>query len=216
MYKGVIFDLDGTLLNSIDDLGNSVNRVLLNHGLEPHTMDKYQYFVGNGIRKLVERAFPDNYIHLDSAFEEFVIDYRDNCTVDSVLYPGIDDLLLKLDALGIKMAICTNKAQSLTDKIVEKMFLGYNFVEVIGDRFDDLNKPNPYYVYKILDKMDLKKSEVLFVGDSDVDMKTSINAGLDGCGVSWGFRTVDELKHSGAKYIVDEALEILNIIQKGE
>ena len=216
MYKGVIFDLDGTLLNSIDDLGNSVNRVLLNHGLEPHTMDKYQYFVGNGIRKLVERAFPDNYEQLDIAFEEFVDDYKDNCTVDSVLYPGIDDLLLKLEALGIKMAICTNKAQPLTDKIVKKLFLGYNFVEVIGDRFDNLNKPNPHYVFEILEKMNLNNDEVLFVGDSDVDMKTAINAGLDGCGVSWGFRTIKELKHSGAKYIVDEALEILNIVQKGE
>ncbi len=211
MIKGVIFDLDGTILNSLEDLGQSVNRTLIKHNLKEYPMDAYNQFVGNGVYKLVERAFGKDYPKLDEAFKTFYEDYSKNCTVNSYLYDGVYDVLKKLNELNVPVAINTNKAQDLTDKIV-KHFLGdVEFVDVIGDRFDDLKKPNPHYPLQIMEKMNLKPEEVLFVGDSNVDMMTAKTAGFKAFGVLWGFRSKEELLESGADQVIDDVHEILKL-----
>lgn len=212
MIKGVIFDLDGTILNSLEDLGQSVNRTLKKHNLETYPMKRYNEFVGNGVHKLVERAFGKDYPKLEEAFETFYTDYSENCTVNSYLYDGIFDVLKKLNELKIPVAISTNKAQDLTDKIVEHFLSDVDFVDVIGDRFDGLKKPNPHYPLAIMDKMNLKPEEILFVGDSNVDMITANTAGFKAIGVLWGFRSKEELLKHGADQVIDDACDILKML----
>ncbi|NLW14708.1 MAG: HAD-IA family hydrolase [Erysipelothrix sp.] len=212
MIKGIIFDLDGTLLNSLNDLGNSVNKVLRAHGFEEHDMSSYKNFVGNGVYKLVERSFEKDYDNLEEAYQSFLMDYKDACTQDSHLYDGIYDLLKRLNALEIPIAIHTNKAQELTDKIVKHYMSDIDFVDVIGDRFDGLNKPNPFYTTHIANQMNLKPESILFVGDSDVDIINAKNGGFIPAGVSWGFRHEDELLENGAKHIINNAEEILKLL----
>lgn len=212
MIKGIIFDLDGTLLNSLYDLGNSVNRTLIKHRLNTYPMEQYNTFVGNGVYKLVERAFGQDYHKLDDAFHMFLNDYSENCAVDSRMYQGMHDLLKTLNEKKIPIAISTNKAQDLTDKIVKHYMADIDFVDVIGDRYDDLKKPNPYYPLKIMEKMNLKPENILFVGDSDVDMMTAKTAGFKAVGVSWGFRSKEELLEHGATRIIEKAEEILEYV----
>ncbi len=212
MTKAVIFDLDGTLVNSLEDLGNAVNRTLEKHNKKKHPMDLYNSFVGNGVHKLVERAFGHDYEALDTVFDIFYEDYSLNCMVDSYVYEGMLELLHELNDKNIPIAISTNKAQDLTDKIVEHFFYNIDFVDVIGDRYDNLKKPNPHYPLVIADKMNLKPHEILFVGDSDVDMITANKAGFKAAGVSWGFRSQKELLENGADMIISQASEILSEI----
>lgn len=214
MFKGVIFDLDGTLIDSRNDLGNSVNRILVKHGLDPHPMAAYNQFVGNGIEKLVERAFPKDYNDLEGALQDFIVDYGEHCTDDVVFYPGILKMLETLNTMNIPIAVLTNKEQSLTDKIIDAAFQSVQFVDVIGDRMDGLKKPNPHYIHTLLNKMNLNPEETLYIGDSDVDVQTGHNAGLKVCGVAWGFRGIEELKKNKADFIVETADEILKIVLK--
>lgn len=209
--KGIIFDLDGTLLNSLEDLAMSCNRTLVSFGYTPHALEAYKKFVGNGIKKLVERAFPVGFEHLDKALDFFIDDYAKHCTDASVLYDGVKELLSKLEQANVVMGICTNKQQALTDKIVRHYLNDVPFVSVLGDRFDDKHKPNPQGPLHIASAMNLDPSAILFVGDSDVDMITASRAGMKAVGVSWGFRDQVELVESGADVIVHEPLEILNL-----
>ena len=213
MIQAVIFDLDGTLLNSLADLGNSVNRVLTHFNKEIYPLSTYNTFVGNGVYKLVQRAFGEDFEALDTAFELFLKDYEANCDVDSKLYEGVHELLKSLNDKNIPIAISTNKAQNLTDKLVKHYMGDIEFVDVIGDRFDDLKKPNPHYPLQIMDKMNLKPENILFVGDSDVDMMTAKSAGFKAVGVSWGFRSTEELERSGANEIITNASEVLKFFE---
>lgn len=208
---GVIFDLDGTLLDTLADLGNSVNSVLEARGFDKHPMDAYRVFVGNGVRKLVERAFPDDYEDIDGAFADFMSVYRQNLTVMSKPYEGILELLRELENRGVKVAIATNKAQDLTDLLVPVFFSGVDFVDVVGDRFDGLRKPNPHYPLAIKAKMEA--DIVYFVGDSDVDMVTAKAADMIAVGVSWGFRGVRELSEAGASFILKKPEDLLEFMK---
>lgn len=210
MIKAVIFDLDGTLLNSIEDLANSVNAMMLHFGREPYSIETIQSYVGNGVYKLVERAFGANDPLIKEAFAFFYDDYAKHTCVKSFLYEGIESLLLELNQRNIPMAILTNKAQDLTDKIVKHYLKEIDFVAVIGDRFDNLKKPNPHYPLNLAHKMQLNPHEILFVGDSEVDIQTAQNAGFVPLGVSWGFRDKNMLLKQGADHIVDDAKSILD------
>lgn len=213
MFKGIIFDLDGTLLDTRNDMGNSVNYVLQQRGLKTHSLEKYNQFVGNGIPKLIERSFPKGYDDLESAFDDFMVYYGNHCTDYTLHYEGIVSLLKILNALNIPIAISTNKVQSLTDTMVAHYFKDIQFVDVIGDRLDGLNKPNAHYPNLILDKMNLNHDEVLFVGDSNVDIQTAKNANLTSVGIAWGFRGEVELIESGADYIAQTAEDILSLVR---
>lgn len=210
--RGIIFDLDGTLLNSLEDLAMSCNRTLEHFGYPVHPLDAYRKFVGNGIKKLVERAFPVGYTRLDEALEFFMKDYAEHCTDASVLYEGIKELLHKLEQENVLIGICTNKKQELTDKIIEHFLGDVSLVSVLGDRFDGFHKPHPQGPLKIADEMGIDASAILFVGDSDVDMITASHAGMKAVGVSWGFRDQEELIASGADVIVHEPFEILDLL----
>lgn len=207
---GVIFDLDGTLLNSIDDLGNAMNVVLKRHNYPTHTMDVYKTFVGNGIRKLVERSLPKDAENFDVLYEEYLIAYGETGHEGSYLYNDVYETLKKLNELEIPIAIHTNKMQVYTDKIVKRYFSDIEFASVIGDLGDGKRKPDPYHTFAIIEQLGSDKT--YFVGDSDVDMNTAKNASCIPVGVSWGFRSVEELKREGAEYILDSMSDLLSLI----
>ena len=195
---GFIFDLDGTLLNSIEDLKNSLNSVLKRYQLPEHSSSSYKDFVGNGMKVLVERAVPKGYPEIEKIIKEFLLEYEKRYYEESRPYDGIMPMLKTLNEKNIPISICTNKKQEYTDEIVKRFFSEIEFIKVVGDKFDGLNKPDPFYPLMIAEEMNLKSSDLYFVGDSDVDMQTSINAKMKGIGVSWGFRSVTELKNAGA------------------
>ena len=213
MKKLAIFDLDGTLLNTIYDLGEAVNYALRKKGFAQHPIPAYNYMGGNGVRKLVERAQPDadseTVDELLSLFKEY---YDRNCTVDTKPYTGIPELLAELDKRGVAIAVASNKYQSATEKIVKHFFPDINFVSIQGQQPDRPTKPDPSIVFSILSEHPTPKSEVLYVGDSAVDMETARRACVESIGVSWGFRSANELREAHADHIVSSPYEILNYL----
>ena len=215
MYKCVIFDLDGTLLNTLDDLANAGNYALEQLGLPPHEIEKYKYFVGNGIPKLIERILPEgsDCELFDRAYDFFSEYYSDHSTDMTKPYDGICDLLSKLKKCGIKTGVATNKDHSFSEKLIRIFFS--DIIQIVCGRRDGIpKKPDPFSVNYIMDKLGAEKSETLYVGDSNVDMNTAYNAGLDSCGVLWGFRTEKELCESGADFIAKTPDELYQIINK--
>lgn len=216
MIKLIIFDLDGTLLNTLDDLGNSCNHILKKHNFPTHPLDAYRLFVGNGVGKLVERALPED--HRSSEFVEkirleFVEYYSLHAEDDTAPYPGIEELLKELQNRGIKLAVASNKFIAGTQSLVKKYFGQFEFASVLGQREGVPVKPDPQIVYDVMSESAIKnKSEILYIGDSGADMKTSVNSGIDGVGVLWGFRSKEELESNGAKYIISKPKELLDII----
>lgn len=215
MKKLVIFDLDGTLLDTIADLAIAANHALQQLGYPTHPVDTIRTFVGNGINKLLERSLPEqerneeNFQRMRSHF----IPYYDAHNADlSAPYPGIVSLLETLQAKGLMLAVASNKYQEATEKLIHHYFPTIRFVEVLGQREGIAVKPDPSIVFDILKKADVLAEEVLYVGDSGVDMQTAINASVDAIGVAWGFRPRTELESFCPKGIVEEAEELLKFI----
>ena len=213
MKKLVIFDLDGTLLNTIADLAESTNHALKQLGYPTHDVETIRTFVGNGINKLLERALPtheqteENVMRMRSHF----VPYYDVHNADlSAPYPGIVNLLENLQAKGIQLAVASNKYQAATVKLVKQYFPNINFVEILGQREGINVKPDPTIVFDILKKANVSREETLYVGDSGVDMQTAINAGVDAIGVTWGFRPQAELENFQPMGLIDKAEELLN------
>ncbi|MGL4293097.1 MAG: HAD family hydrolase [Bacteroidales bacterium] len=216
MTKLVIFDLDGTLLNTIDDLAVSTNYALTKHGFPEHPISAYNFFVGNGIRKLVERALPENKrddATVKTVLKDFVSYYDKHSTVLTRPYDGIKELMVELTQSGISMAVASNKYQAATEELVEKYFGEFEFVEVLGQRDGIAPKPDPVIVEDILEKTNVEKEAVLFVGDSGVDMQTAINAEVSSVAVSWGFRPIAELNEFSPDFMIDSPKELLSIIK---
>ena len=215
MKKLVIFDLDGTLLDTIADLAESANYALKQLGYPTHDVETIRTFVGNGINKLLERALPsheqteENVIRMRSHF----VPYYDVHNADlSNPYPGIVSLLEDLQAKGIQIAVASNKYQEATVKLVKQYFPNIDFVEILGQREGINVKPDPSIVFDILQKANLSKENVLYVGDSGVDMQTAINAGVDAVGVTWGFRPRAELESFRPMGLIDKAEDLLEFI----
>ncbi len=209
---GFIFDLDGTLFDSLEDLKNSLNTVLEKYDLPQHSSENYQLFVGNGMKVLVERAVPKEYPQIKAVFEDFLVEYGNRYYEASTTYDGILSMLKTLNDKNIPISVCTNKKQEYTDEIMKRYFADIKFVDVVGDRSDGLNKPNPHYPLEIAKKMAMDTKDIFFVGDSDVDMMTANSANMKAIGVSWGFRSVEELKAAGALEIVESPQDILKLI----
>lgn len=216
MKKLVIFDLDGTLLNTISDLGNASNHALEQLGYPTHPLEAYPYFVGNGVSKLLQRVLPEEvradkkvFDKLKARFMEF---YDAHLTDTTVPYPGIPELLESLNKLDVKIAVASNKYQSAVDRLIPKMFPGVKWVAVEGQRDDVPVKPDPSIVFNILNRCPTPKDEVLYVGDSGVDMDTAARAGVDSVGVDWGFRPRKELEEHYADAIVSHPVEILSLL----
>ena len=215
MKKLVIFDLDGTLLDTIADLAESTNHALKQLGYPTHNVETIRTFVGNGINKLLERALP-----LQEQTEEKVmlmrshfVPYYDAHNADlSSPYPGIVHLLEDLQGQGIMIAVASNKYQEATVKLVKHYFPTINFIEILGQREGINVKPDPSIVFDILKKANVNKEEVLYVCDSGVDMQTAINAGVDAIGVTWGFRPRTELEGFQPMGLIDKAEELWGFI----
>ena len=212
--KLVIFDLDGTLLDSIDDLAASTNHALQLHGYPQHERAAYRYFVGNGVRKLIERALPedarqaDNINHL---LQDFLAYYQTHKTVYTRPYQGIPETLAKLHAAGIQLAVASNKYHQGTLELIHHYFGEKLFSIVLGQREGIPVKPDPAIVHDILTQTALPANRTLYVGDSGVDMQTAINSRLTSIGVTWGFRPRTELEANSADYIINSPSELLPI-----
>lgn len=207
--RGIIFDLDGTLIDSIEDIGDSLNRTLNKLGLREYSKEDYKQMVGGGFRNLVEKAVASN---VDQVLEGFQLEYSRGYLNKTKPYEGIINLLDQLVERKILIAINTNKYEEFIGSIVDKYFSDYNFVDIIGFNERIELKPSPMGAEIILDKMGLRREEILYVGDSSVDIETAKNAGLKSVGVDWGFRGKEELESFGADYIALEPSDILNLL----
>jgi phosphoglycolate phosphatase len=212
-HKAILFDLDGTLLNSLHDLGNAVNRVLSKHNFPTHELNAYRYFIGDGAKMLIVRALPDHQRYeelIQTCLDEFKRDYEQNWNIETSLYSGIPDLLDAVSASDIKLAVLSNKPHRFTQNCVEHYLSKWTFDVVLGQQPSIPQKPHPAGALAIAKQMKIAPSAFCYVGDSAVDMKTACAAGMFPIGVLWGFRQLEELKASGAVALVSEPLEILN------
>lgn len=214
-FKGVIFDLDGTLVNSLEDIADSMNTILKNNNLATHELISYKNFIGNGIRNLVGKALPEanrkNEL-IDRCYNSMIEVYSNNCINKTIPYDGITELLNELVSRNIKLAVFSNKADELTKKIVSTLFSDWKFEAIIGLTIEANKKPNPSGAFQISEKMGISPKEMLFVGDSGVDMQTANNAGMYGVGVLWGFQTKEEITANGAKYLLNHPLDLIEIL----
>lgn len=214
MKKLVIFDLDGTLLNTIADLAQSTNHALQTLGYPTHPESAYNFMVGNGINKLFERALPEGDKSEENVLrvrKEFVPYYDVHNADKSRPYPGIPELLEQLQERGMMLAVASNKYQSATEKLIAHYFPHIRFTAVFGQREGINVKPDPTIVHDILAIAQVSPEEVLYVGDSGVDMQTAANAGVTACGVTWGFRPRTELEAFHPAHIVDKTEEIAEL-----
>lgn len=213
-YQAVIFDLDGTLVNSLDDLADSVNKVLGEYNLPQHDIESYKYRVGNGIRKLMQRSLPEDKQNLlDEALDKFKAIYAKHNLDKTAPYPQIKELLQELQAQNIKLGICTNKHDEAAKDIVKILFGEGIFTEIIGDKTGLKRKPDPSKVLTIAKNWNLQPQQIAYLGDSGVDMQTAVNAQMLAVGVLWGFRKEDELLDNGAQILIKEPLELLTKVQ---
>ena len=190
-YKVVIFDLDGTLLDTLEDLGAAVNHAMKAKGFPQHTMAEYRRMVGHGVRNLVTQALPEDRRseeQIDESLAVFKSFYTSHIDVNTHPYPGMQELLEKLDKEGVKMAVASNKFQSGTEFLVKKFFGGIPFVSILGNREGFPLKPDPEIVAEVLRQANAEREEAVFVGDSPTDMKTAANGGIRGIAVNWGYR----------------------------
>lgn len=214
--KLAIFDLDGTLLNTIDDLAQSVNFVLEKYNYPIHGVEPYKHFVGNGITKLIERAMPESQrtVELISKLQaDFLEHYARHSKDHTKPYDGIVELLDKLKGRGITLSVASNKHHQATVELINHYFGHDRFSVVYGKREGIRPKPDPTIVFDIIRECGVSITEVIYVGDSDTDMQTAQNASVLSVGVAWGFRTQQELMEHGAKYIIKTPKELLSLIK---
>ncbi len=213
MYKAVIFDLDGTLLDTLKDLQLSVNYALKLHSMPERSLDEVRSFVGNGIAKLIERSVKNGTSKEECAavLEDFKAYYAIHNSDNTMPYDGIRQMFENLDGAGIKTAVVTNKIDSAAKKLCHEM-LGIDVT--IGDSPERKKKPSPESVYEALELLGVSADEAVYVGDSDVDIETARNAGMDCISVTWGFRDKVYLKNCGATVFADTSYELECLICK--
>ena len=212
-YNSVIFDLDGTILSTLDDLADSVNHALEANKLPTRTINEVRCFVGNGMRKLIERAVPDrsDTTIVDQVQKEFATHYKIHSADKTKPYDGIAEMLDTICENGIKAAVVTNKMHTAAKDIVE-FYFGEKISITVGQLDGIAQKPQPDGVLKAIETLGVSKEKAVYVGDSEVDCITAKNAQIDCIGVTWGFRSREILKENGANVIVDSPAEILNIL----
>lgn len=214
MKKLVIFDLDGTLLNTITDLGKACNYALEKMGFAPHPIQAYAYMVGNGVRNLMKKAQQDaDEETLDKLLQHFKAYYNEHCLDTTKPYPGINELLETLTSKNIAIAVASNKYQEATEKIIKGCFPQFNFVAVEGQKEGRNRKPDPSIIFSILEKHPVGKKDVIYVGDSGIDIECAKRACVESIGVSWGFRPASELRWANADFVVTRPAEILDHLE---
>lgn len=215
MKRLVIFDLDGTLLYTIDDLANATNHALCQLGYAPHSMAVYPMMVGNGVRKLLERALPAEARTTEimaAMYKEFVTYYNDHLWDTTRPYTGIVSLVETLHSKGIAMAVASNKYESAVKRLIPNFFGDGTFSSICGSVDGVPNKPDPSIVFRVLTEVPTAKAEVLYVGDSAVDIETARRACVESVAVTWGFRSEHELRAANPDHIIDDPAEILSLI----
>ena len=215
MYKAVIWDLDGTLLNTLTDLAGSVNAALAAYGLPRRTVDEVRRFVGNGIPKLIARAVPaGTERETESAvLSSFMAHYKVHMNDHTAPYEGILPLLEELRAAGMRMAVVSNKADSATVEL-SRLHFGDRLDAAIGARDGVPKKPAPDGVFTALEALDVTAAEAVYIGDSEVDVETGRNAGMDVIAVSWGFRDVETLRNAGAQVICGSVAALAQMLKE--
>lgn len=212
-YKAIIFDLDGTLTDTLYDLCASTNHALRHMGWPERTIEEVRQFVGNGVRRLMEMAVPSDYEEweFDECFRIFQEHYLEHCQDHTALYPGVDEMLKALKEKGYRMAIVSNKLQAGVDELQRIFFSDYIDL-AIGERPGMRRKPFPDMVKLALDTLGISDAEAVYVGDSEVDMATARNAGLPCISVLWGFRDRDYLREIGAFQMIETPAQLLELL----
>jgi phosphoglycolate phosphatase len=213
-YTTIIWDLDGTLLDTQEDLAGSVNYALAQNGFEKRSQAEVRQSVGNGIRNLIAKSLPNGESNpkFDAVFEAFRAHYAEHCEDKTKPYAGVPELLARLKALGIKMAIVSNKADFAVRQLAARYF-GETIPVAIGESADVRKKPAPDSVFAALESLGSRPEEAVYIGDSEVDVLTAANAGLACVCVSWGFRERETLVEAGAKLIADTPEELREILE---
>ena len=214
MYKLIVFDLDGTLLDTLDDLTASTNAALVKHGFPTRTREEVRSFIGDGIVKLMERSIPvQNYPRLTETIADFRAYYGEHCKDETKPYAGITELLQTLKARGIKLAVLSNKVHAATKTLIADYFPNV-FDEVMGENeaAGILRKPSPVALLKIMENLGVTATETAYVGDSQVDIQTAKNADVDCVSVTWGFKTESFLKEYGATMLASTAKALEDLL----
>ncbi len=214
-YNSVVFDLDGTLLDTLEDLKNSVNFALVSNGLQKRSTEEVRAFVGNGIRLLIERAVPENTPAetVDKCFKDFKEHYKNNSANFTKAYEGIVELLKELKSNGVKISVVSNKADFAVKILAEKYFSGLLDC-AYGEREGIKRKPSPDSVYAVIKETQSDMKSTVYVGDSEVDIETAKNSGIPCIAVTWGFRDKMLLQSLNPDYVADTPKQILEIINE--
>ena len=215
-YRAVIFDLDGTLADTLADIADTMNRTLAAFGYPVHEYDAYRFFIGDGLKNLVTRCLPEaarTEAVINACHDRMTADYRQNYINKTRLYDGISELLNALSERGVKLAVLSNKADPITQKICEVLLKNWHFDAVMGasERFP--RKPDPEAALFIASQMGAAPENICYLGDSNVDMRTANAAGFFPVGVAWGFRPKEELLESGARRIIEHPMELPTVLQ---
>ena len=212
-YELIVFDMDGTILDTLEDLKNSMNYTLRLHNMPERTLDEIRSFVGNGIRKLIERAVPSGTSNdkIDIIHKDFMKHYEVHCADFTKPYNGVNDLIKELRKRGYKTAVVSNKADPAVQDLCIQYFSDL-FDLAIGERPEIAKKPAPDMVNSALEQLQISKEDAVYIGDSDVDVATARNSRLDMIAVDWGFRTREFLVEQGAEIIVSKPEEILELV----
>lgn len=213
--RAVLFDLDGTLLDSLVDIANAANEVLAAAGFPPRSTDEYRRFIGEGVKVLFRRALPESHSNEQTAARcaaKFADIYSRHWSVNTRPYDGIAALVDELTERGLALAVLSNKPQPFTEICVEKLLSNWNFAAVVGAREDVPRKPDPTAALAIASQLQITPGEFLYVGDSGVDMQTAVGAGMRAVGVLWGFRQREELLAAGASALIERPLQLLELL----
>ena len=216
-YRAVIFDLDGTLLDTLEDIGTAVNRVLQRKGFDPHPVTRYREFVGEGARRMIARALPvecrDEAIVL-ACLEEYLEEYACRWNMTTKPYNDIPGLLDALVSRGMRLAVLSNKQETFTRQCIDRFLSDWTFDAVMGEIEGMPRKPDPQGALTAAARLGIDPAEIIFVGDSGVDMKTAKSAGMFAVGVLWGYRGREELEKSGADAVIAHPMKLVELIDQ--
>lgn len=214
-FRAILFDLDGTLLDTLEDLGDAANRVLKKNGFPVHDMDAYRSMVGDGAVVLIRRALPEDRRNDDTiraCVQSFLEEYGRGWKIKTRPYDGVTEMLEALVALGIKMAVLSNKPDGFTKRCITEFLPDCTFDMVLGQSDSIPLKPDPAGAKEIAKCMNIPPSNFIYLGDTAIDMKTAVSAGMFPVGALWGFRTEKELRENGAQVLIKKPQEILNLL----
>jgi phosphoglycolate phosphatase len=215
--RSVIFDLDGTLLDTLTDIADAANRALIRHGFPPHEQQAYRWFIGDGSAVLMTRALPENQRSagtVQTCLNSFIEDYNRNWHRATRPYDGVRDLIAHLSHRDIKLSVVTNKPHQFAVSMMAHYFRGGVFKPILGQQEGVPKKPDPRQALAAAEQTGVKPAACIFLGDSAVDMQTARNAGMQPVGAGWGFRSAGELLDSGALTVIQHPMELLDLIDR--